>query len=87
MWTATSHIALRCLDPTMNGMHTSWHHVGLSYCAKALSKGIYGSSLVGMDACRNERLLEQGIKVPGNISQAISDWAFPNGAGSSARPP
>eukprot|EP00983_Pelagomonas_calceolata_P000158 5060-Pelagomonas_calceolata.AAC.1 len=37
-----------------------------------------------MDACRNERLLDQGIQVPGNISRAIPDWFFPNGTDSSA---
>eukprot|EP00983_Pelagomonas_calceolata_P022755 716648-Pelagomonas_calceolata.AAC.1 len=61
----------------MNGMHTDRHHVGLSSCAKALSKGRYGSSLIGMDACRNERLFQQGIRVPENISQTIPDWVFP----------
>eukprot|EP00983_Pelagomonas_calceolata_P068617 1149997-Pelagomonas_calceolata.AAC.2 len=44
-----------------------------------------------MDACRNERLLDQGIQVPEllwnfeNISRAIPDWVFPNVAGSSAQ--
>eukprot|EP00983_Pelagomonas_calceolata_P055156 1144015-Pelagomonas_calceolata.AAC.1 len=38
-----------------------------------------------MDACRNERLLDQGIQVPENISRAVPDWVFPNGTGSSAR--
>eukprot|EP00983_Pelagomonas_calceolata_P019680 620051-Pelagomonas_calceolata.AAC.1 len=38
-----------------------------------------------MDACRNERRLDQGIHVPGNISRAIPDWAFPNGTDSCAR--
>eukprot|EP00983_Pelagomonas_calceolata_P016964 533582-Pelagomonas_calceolata.AAC.1 len=38
-----------------------------------------------MDACRNERLLDQGIHVPENFSQAIPDWVFPNDTGSSAR--
>eukprot|EP00983_Pelagomonas_calceolata_P072082 1151534-Pelagomonas_calceolata.AAC.1 len=33
-----NHIALRCLHPTMNGMHTDRHHVRLSSCVKALSK-------------------------------------------------
>eukprot|EP00983_Pelagomonas_calceolata_P030624 961308-Pelagomonas_calceolata.AAC.1 len=40
-----------------------------------------------MDASQNERLLEQGIGVPENISQTIPDWVFPNGTGSSARHP
>eukprot|EP00983_Pelagomonas_calceolata_P032126 1008558-Pelagomonas_calceolata.AAC.1 len=61
----------------MNGMHTNRHH--------ALSKGRFGSSLIGMDACRNERLLEQGIEVPEIISRTIPDWFFPNGTRSSAR--
>eukprot|EP00983_Pelagomonas_calceolata_P082237 1155857-Pelagomonas_calceolata.AAC.9 len=69
----------------MNGLHSSRHHVGLSFCAKALSKGRYGSSLVGMDACQNEKLMEQGIEVPENISQAIPDRVFPYGTGSSAQ--
>eukprot|EP00983_Pelagomonas_calceolata_P025381 796966-Pelagomonas_calceolata.AAC.1 len=38
-----------------------------------------------MDACRNERLLDQGIQVPENILRAIPDWFFPNGIGFSAR--
>eukprot|EP00983_Pelagomonas_calceolata_P006427 211232-Pelagomonas_calceolata.AAC.1 len=52
---------------------------------KALSKGRFGSSLIGMDACRNERLLDQGIQVPENIPRAIPGWFFPNGTDSSAR--
>eukprot|EP00983_Pelagomonas_calceolata_P017164 537930-Pelagomonas_calceolata.AAC.1 len=36
-----------------------------------------------MDACRNEKLLKQGIQVPQNISRAIPDWVFPAGTGSS----
>eukprot|EP00983_Pelagomonas_calceolata_P023226 731734-Pelagomonas_calceolata.AAC.1 len=80
-----NHIALRCIHPTMNGIHTYRHNIGLSSCVKALSKGKYGSSLIGMDACRNEKLLQQGIQVPENISQTIPDWVFPAGTGSSAR--
>eukprot|EP00983_Pelagomonas_calceolata_P008546 279790-Pelagomonas_calceolata.AAC.1 len=57
-----NHIALRCIHPIMNGMHTDRHHVGLGSSVKALSKGRYGSSLTGMDACRNERLFQQGIQ-------------------------
>eukprot|EP00983_Pelagomonas_calceolata_P015965 506274-Pelagomonas_calceolata.AAC.1 len=34
-----NHIALRCMHPTMNGVHTDRHHVGLSSYVKALSKG------------------------------------------------
>eukprot|EP00983_Pelagomonas_calceolata_P013195 421366-Pelagomonas_calceolata.AAC.1 len=49
----------------MSGMHTNRHHVGLSFCDKALRKGRFGPSLIGMDACRNDRLLDQG---PGDTS-------------------
>eukprot|EP00983_Pelagomonas_calceolata_P058044 1145339-Pelagomonas_calceolata.AAC.4 len=80
-----NYTALGCLNPTMNGMHTMRHHVGLSFCVEALSKDRHGSSLFGMDTCRNERLLEQDIKVPENISRAITDRVFPHGIGSSAR--
>eukprot|EP00983_Pelagomonas_calceolata_P031496 987637-Pelagomonas_calceolata.AAC.1 len=38
-----------------------------------------------MDACRNKRLLDQGIQVPEYISQAIPDCFFSNGSGSPAR--
>eukprot|EP00983_Pelagomonas_calceolata_P012481 400435-Pelagomonas_calceolata.AAC.1 len=69
----------------MSGMHTNRHHVGLSVFVKALSKGRFVSSLIGMDACCNERLLDQGIQVPKNISRAIPDWVFPNDTGSSAQ--
>eukprot|EP00983_Pelagomonas_calceolata_P073468 1152150-Pelagomonas_calceolata.AAC.1 len=71
----------------MDGMHTGTggHCVGIKFCVKALIKGSYGSSLIGMDACRTERLLDQGIEVPGNISRAIPDWVFPDSTGSSAR--
>eukprot|EP00983_Pelagomonas_calceolata_P059496 1145943-Pelagomonas_calceolata.AAC.1 len=69
----------------MSGMHTNWRHVGLSLCVEAHSKGRFGSSLIVIDAHRNERLLDQGIQVTGNISRAISDWVSPNDAGSSAR--
>eukprot|EP00983_Pelagomonas_calceolata_P037876 1136559-Pelagomonas_calceolata.AAC.3 len=41
------YIALRCLNPTMRGMHTHRHHFGLSFCVKAISKGRYGLSLIG----------------------------------------
>eukprot|EP00983_Pelagomonas_calceolata_P029676 929561-Pelagomonas_calceolata.AAC.1 len=69
----------------MSGMHTNRHHEALSLSGKALSKGRYGSSLIGMDGCRIERLLDQGIQVPENISRALPDWFFPNGTGSPAR--
>eukprot|EP00983_Pelagomonas_calceolata_P118399 1160501-Pelagomonas_calceolata.AAC.14 len=71
------HIALRCINPTMNGTYTNRHHDGLSFCVKALSKGRYGSSLIGMDACCKERLLEQGIEVPKNVFRTVPDWVFP----------
>eukprot|EP00983_Pelagomonas_calceolata_P018483 579600-Pelagomonas_calceolata.AAC.1 len=38
-----------------------------------------------MDACRNERLLDQNIQVPKTISPVIPDWLFPIGTSSSAR--
>eukprot|EP00983_Pelagomonas_calceolata_P008682 283672-Pelagomonas_calceolata.AAC.1 len=38
-----------------------------------------------MDACRNERLFQQGIQVPENISRIIPNWVFPTGTDSSAR--
>eukprot|EP00983_Pelagomonas_calceolata_P000478 16556-Pelagomonas_calceolata.AAC.1 len=60
----------------MNGMHTNRHHVGSSFCVKALSKGRFGSSLIVMAACRNEKFLEQGIEVPVNFSQTMPDWVF-----------
>eukprot|EP00983_Pelagomonas_calceolata_P014727 467747-Pelagomonas_calceolata.AAC.1 len=79
------HVVLRRPNPTMSGMQTKRHHVGLIFCVKALSKGRFGSYLIGMDACRNERLLDQGAQVPGNISRAIPNCSFPNGTGSPAR--
>eukprot|EP00983_Pelagomonas_calceolata_P106764 1159270-Pelagomonas_calceolata.AAC.1 len=57
-----NYIVLRCPDPTMSGMHARRHHPGLSLFAEALSKGRFGPSLIGMDACRNERLLDEGIQ-------------------------
>eukprot|EP00983_Pelagomonas_calceolata_P052447 1142851-Pelagomonas_calceolata.AAC.10 len=68
----------------MNGMHTNRHHVGLSFCVKALNKGWYGSSLIGMNACQ-EKLLELGIESPESISRAFPVWVFPTGTSSSAR--
>eukprot|EP00983_Pelagomonas_calceolata_P100043 1158525-Pelagomonas_calceolata.AAC.2 len=38
-----------------------------------------------MDACRNERHLQQGIGVPENISRAIPGCVFPYDTGSPAR--
>eukprot|EP00983_Pelagomonas_calceolata_P003322 107806-Pelagomonas_calceolata.AAC.1 len=35
-----------------------------------------------MDACHYERLLDQGMRVPEDISRAIPDWVFPYGIGS-----
>eukprot|EP00983_Pelagomonas_calceolata_P034883 1092768-Pelagomonas_calceolata.AAC.1 len=69
-----NHAVLRCPNPTISGTHTNRHHAGLNFCIKALSKGSFGSSLIGMGACRNERLLDQRIQVPENISRAIPDW-------------
>eukprot|EP00983_Pelagomonas_calceolata_P018159 569475-Pelagomonas_calceolata.AAC.1 len=43
------HILPGCTNSTMSGMHTNKHHEALSLCVKALSKGRYGSSLIGMD--------------------------------------
>eukprot|EP00983_Pelagomonas_calceolata_P031133 977236-Pelagomonas_calceolata.AAC.1 len=72
-----NHIALRCIHPTINEMHTDRHRIGLSSRDRALSKGRYGSSLIGMDACLNEKLLQQGIQVPENITRTIPGWGFP----------
>eukprot|EP00983_Pelagomonas_calceolata_P050786 1142137-Pelagomonas_calceolata.AAC.1 len=80
-----NHVVLRCPNPTMSSLHTNRHHAGLSFCVKARSKGRFGSSPIGMDAYRNERLLDQGIQVPENISRTIPDCFFLNGTGSSAR--
>eukprot|EP00983_Pelagomonas_calceolata_P044447 1139299-Pelagomonas_calceolata.AAC.1 len=77
------YIALTCLYPTMNGMHTNRHRVGLSSCVSALSMSYW---LPYWHRCLpDERLREQGIEVPENISRAIPGWVFPCGAGSSAR--
>eukprot|EP00983_Pelagomonas_calceolata_P085005 1156471-Pelagomonas_calceolata.AAC.3 len=78
-------IALICLNPTINGMHTNRHRVGLSFCVNAISKGRHNSSLIGLDACRKERLLDQCIGASENVSRTIPGWVFPNGTGSSAR--
>eukprot|EP00983_Pelagomonas_calceolata_P028524 893554-Pelagomonas_calceolata.AAC.1 len=61
-------------EKSTQARRTNRHHVGLSFCVTALSKGRFGSSLITMDACRNERLLDQGIQVPEIISRAIPDW-------------
>eukprot|EP00983_Pelagomonas_calceolata_P011174 360032-Pelagomonas_calceolata.AAC.1 len=58
----------------MSGMYTNRHQKALSLCVKALSKGQFGSSLIGMDGCSKEGFLIQGIQVPENISRAIPDW-------------
>eukprot|EP00967_Tisochrysis_lutea_P117242 scaffold189456_cov15-Tisochrysis_lutea.AAC.1 len=49
------------------------------------SKGRYSSSLISVNACRDERLLEQGVEVPDNTSRAVPDWIFLNGTVSSAQ--
>uniref|UniRef100_A0A7S3R7Y8 Uncharacterized protein n=1 Tax=Dunaliella tertiolecta TaxID=3047 RepID=A0A7S3R7Y8_DUNTE len=49
-----NHVALRCLNPTMTGMHTNRHHVGLSSCVNALSKGRHRSSLVWTPAKKKD---------------------------------
>eukprot|EP00983_Pelagomonas_calceolata_P057711 1145187-Pelagomonas_calceolata.AAC.2 len=59
----------------MSRMHTNRHHEALSLCVKALRKGRYGSPFNGMEACRNERLLDQWIQVPENISRAIPEFS------------
>eukprot|EP00983_Pelagomonas_calceolata_P056832 1144802-Pelagomonas_calceolata.AAC.4 len=38
-----------------------------------------------MDGCSSERLLDQGIQVPGNIPRPIPDCVFPYGTRSPAR--
>ena len=63
-------------------MHTNRHHAALTLNIEALSKGCFGSSLISMDGCSHDRLLDQGIQVPENTSRAIPDWVFPNGAAS-----
>ena len=63
-------------------MHTNRHHAALTLCIEALSKGRFGSSLISMDGCNHDRLLDQGIQVPENTSRAISHWVFPNGTAS-----
>eukprot|EP00983_Pelagomonas_calceolata_P000645 24060-Pelagomonas_calceolata.AAC.1 len=65
----------------MSGMYTNRHHEAHGLCVKALSKGRYGSFLIGMD----ERFLDQGIQVPEKISRVIPDWVLPYGTGSPAR--
>eukprot|EP00983_Pelagomonas_calceolata_P006820 222539-Pelagomonas_calceolata.AAC.1 len=67
-----NHVALRCFSSTMSGMRTNRHHASLSSCVKALSKGRYHPLLVYI-ACQNEKLLEQGIEVPENMSRALPD--------------
>eukprot|EP00983_Pelagomonas_calceolata_P070287 1150727-Pelagomonas_calceolata.AAC.1 len=69
-----NHVALKCINPTMNGMHTGRHHVGLSFCVKALNKADMAHPLLGKE-------------VPKSISRAIPALVFPNasGVGSSAR--
>eukprot|EP00983_Pelagomonas_calceolata_P064355 1148087-Pelagomonas_calceolata.AAC.2 len=59
--------------------------VAFASVLKPSAKGRYGSSLIGMDACRKERLLEQDIQVSENISRTFPDWVFPNGTGCYAR--
>eukprot|EP00983_Pelagomonas_calceolata_P030557 958740-Pelagomonas_calceolata.AAC.1 len=39
IWTALNHVVLRCPNPTMSGIHTNRHLVGLSFSVKAFSKG------------------------------------------------
>eukprot|EP00983_Pelagomonas_calceolata_P027146 853817-Pelagomonas_calceolata.AAC.1 len=68
-----NHILCRCTNSTRSRMHTNRHHEALSLCVKSLSKGRYGSYLIGMDGYSNERLLDQSIQVPENISRAIPD--------------
>eukprot|EP00983_Pelagomonas_calceolata_P037662 1136454-Pelagomonas_calceolata.AAC.1 len=65
-WTAF--IALTCPNPRMNGMHTIRHHIGLGFCIEGLGKGRNSKSLIGMDACLNERFLKR--------SQELSLFGF-----------
>eukprot|EP00983_Pelagomonas_calceolata_P012548 402479-Pelagomonas_calceolata.AAC.1 len=45
-----THIALGRPNPTIQGVRTNRHHIGLYFCSKAFSKGRNGSSLVAMGA-------------------------------------
>eukprot|EP00983_Pelagomonas_calceolata_P080433 1155146-Pelagomonas_calceolata.AAC.7 len=79
-----SSTSARC--PLCAGMD-SIYHIALR-CPHPTMNGMHTDRYhvgLSMDACQNERLLEQGIEVPENISRAIPDWVFPNCTGSFAR--
>jgi len=54
------------------------HHTAVSLCGEEISKGMMGASIVTMDACNSEKLSEQNIEVPPDITRAIPGWLFPN---------
>ena len=61
---SANHFILGCKHPIIQGMITNRHHAAVSLCGEAISQGRYASSIVTMDACNNEKLLEQDIEVP-----------------------
>eukprot|EP00983_Pelagomonas_calceolata_P073734 1152259-Pelagomonas_calceolata.AAC.2 len=77
--TALTTLSLDVLTQQWMGCTSKGDMPVLALVSKPSSKGRYGSSLIGMDACRNERFLEQGIEVPEEVSQALPDWLFHNG--------
>ena len=66
-------------------MITNRHHAAVSLCGEAISQGRYAFSIVTMDACNNEKLLEQDMEVPEDITRAIPEWLFPSGTRPLAR--
>ena len=82
---SANHITLGCAHPTIQGMIMNRHHTAVSLCGKAISKGRFGSSIIAMDACASDKLLEQDMEVPEDITRAIPDWLFPNGTCPSIR--
>jgi hypothetical protein len=76
---SANHFILGCKHPTIQGMITNRHHTAVSMCGQAISVGRLGSSIVSMDACCSEKLLEQDMQIPDDIHRAIPDWLFPDG--------
>ena len=76
---------LGCKNPTIQGMITNRHYTAVSLCCKAISKGSFGSSIIAMDACASDKLLEQDLVVPEAITRTIPTWLFPPDTCSPAR--
>jgi len=68
---------LGCTHPTIQGMIMNRHHTAVSLCGRAISKGSLGSSIIAVDACAGDKLLEQVRKSQRIVQELSPIGSFP----------